>query len=109
MHPHTPATPGMPTEPEPIAQVNTGMQVVDSAGEEVGTVSAVQMPDTGDAADVPPADADRLRRTGYVRVETSGLLSHDAFVEAGQVSHVDEVDGGVVTLNVTKDRLLRAT
>ena len=30
MHPHTPATPGMPTEPEPIAQVNTGMRVFDA-------------------------------------------------------------------------------
>jgi hypothetical protein len=108
MHPHTPATPGNPTEPEPIAQVNTGMQVVDAAGEQVGTVSAVQMPDTGDPA-VAPQDAERLRRTGFVRVDPGGLLSRDTFVEAGQVAEVVEVDGGVVTLNVTKDRLLKGT
>ena len=108
MHPHTPATPGTPTEPEPIAQVNTGMQVFDASGEQIGTVSAVQMPDTGDP-DVTPGDAaERLRRTGFVRVDT-GLLSKDMFVERGQVAEVAEVDGGVVTLNVTRDRLLEAT
>jgi hypothetical protein len=106
MHPHTPATPGMPTEPEPIAQVNTGMQVMDAAGEDVGTVSAVQMPDTG-SPDVAPADVDRLRRTGFVRVDTGGILRKDVFVEGGQVAEVAEVDGGVVTLNVTGDQLLK--
>lgn len=101
-------TPASPTQPEPFAQVNTGMQVFDAAGEQIGTVSAVQMPDTGGSPDVAPDDADRLRRTGYVRIETRGLLSKDAYVEGSQVAQVDEVDGGVVTLNVTKDRLLRA-
>jgi hypothetical protein len=108
MHPHTPATPGTPTEPEPIAQVNTGMQVFDASGEEIGTVSAVQMPGTGGSPDVAPEDVDRLRRTGYVRIDTKGLLSKDTYVEAAQVAQVDEVDGGVVTLNVTKDQLLTA-
>jgi hypothetical protein len=41
--------PQTPTEPLPIAQVNVGMTVVDATGEEVGTVTAVQMPGTDGA------------------------------------------------------------
>jgi hypothetical protein len=111
MHPHTSDVPGMPTEPLPIAQVNTGMLVVDADGDEVGTVSAVQMPGTGMGAaapDLPPAVADRLARAGYLRVEGGGLLSRTRFVEADQVAGVAETDGGVVTLNVPGDALTSA-
>jgi hypothetical protein len=107
MHPHIPAKPGNPTEPEPLAQVNVGMQVVDSAGAEVGTVTDVQMSDTGPRPDVAAADADRLRHTGYFRVKTSGVFSHDAYVARDQVADVVEADGGLVTLNVAKDALVR--
>jgi len=108
MHPHTPAVPGMPTEPDPIAQVNVGMRVVDAAGDELGKVTEVKMPGTASAGDVdlPSEHADRLARAGYVRVD-GGLLSHDLYVEAGQVAGVDEVGGGdegVVTLAVTRDQ-----
>ncbi len=106
MHPHTPATPGMPTEPDPLAQVNVGMQVVDAAGEEVGTVADVYMPDTGPEPEVGAGDAQRLRRSGYVRVKSGGLLHHDLYVEGPQVADVAEMGGGVVTLNVAKDALI---
>jgi hypothetical protein len=102
----------MPTEPTPIAQVNTGMRVFDAAGEEIGTVTAVKMPGTAPeaAVDLPSADAGRLTRAGYVQVDT-GLLSRDLYVEAGQVANVDEGgDGmdGVVTLSVTREQVTRA-
>ena len=106
MHPHTPATPGMPTEPDPLAQVNVGMQVFDSAGDEVGTVADVYMPDTGPEPDAD--DAERLRRSGYVRVKVSGLLSHDLYVAGPQVAEVTEMGGGVVTLSAPRDQLVRA-
>ena len=99
----------MPTEPNPFAQVNTGMRVVDSAGQQVGTVSAVQMPaTTGPLSDLTPADAERLTSTGYLRVD-GGLLSRTIYVEGDQVANVAEMDGGVVTLNVSKEALITAS
>ena len=106
MHPHTPATPGMPTEPDPLAQVNVGMHVIDSAGEEVGTVADVHMPGTGPEPDAE--DAERLRAAGHVRVKGSGLFTHDVYVEGPQVAEVTEMSGGVVTLSVPRDALVRA-
>jgi hypothetical protein len=108
MHPHTPATPGMPTEPDPLAQVNVGMLVVDSAGAEVGTVEVVKMSDTATPDDLPPAHAERLRRTGYVKVKAGGVFGHDVFAEGRQVAEVAEVDGGLVTLNVPAQDLVQA-
>ena len=108
MHPHTPATPGMPTEPDPLAQVNVGMRVIDSAGDEVGTVADVYMPGTGPEPEVDAGDAERLRRGGNVRVKVSGLLSHDVYVEGPQVAEATEMSGGVVTLSVPRDALVRA-
>jgi hypothetical protein len=108
MHPHTPATPGMPTEPDPLAQVNVGMRVVDSAGDEVGTVADVYMPGTGPEPETEAGDAERLRRGGHVRVKGSGLFTHDVYVEGPQVAEVAEVDGGMVTLSVPRESLVRA-
>ena len=108
MHPHTPARPGNPTEPDPLAQVNVGMLVIDSAGEEVGTVESVAMSGTATADDAPEAHAERLRRAGFVKVKAGGLLSKDIYVEGGQVAEVAEVDGGTVTLNVPTDTLIHA-
>ncbi len=108
MHPHTPAQPGMPTEPDPIAQVNDGMTVVDAAGETVGTVTAVQMSGTGVRPDLGHGDAENFMSTGYLRVDTSGVLSADAYVSGDQITDVVEEGGGVVNLNVRKERLTRA-
>ncbi len=112
MHPDTPAQPGMPTDPEPIAQVNTGMRVVDATGADVGKVTAVKMADTGtaDQLDLDQEVAQRLVSAGYVVVD-GGVLSRDLYAEAGQIAVVDEGgDGmdGVVTLSVTADELTRA-
>lgn len=108
MHPHTPAGPGEPTEPLPIAQVNTGMSVVDSAGEHIGTVSAVQQPGTDVRPDAPEGAAERLMVTGYLRIDVDGLGSADAYASGDDVADVSEGDPGVVTLTVAGDALFRA-
>jgi hypothetical protein len=108
MHPHTPATPGYPTEPDPLAQVDVGMLVIDAAGAEVGTVDTVKMSGTATPDDAPGAHAERLRQAGFVKVKAGGLFGHDVYADGGQVAEVAEVDGGTVTLNVTADRLIRA-
>jgi hypothetical protein len=99
MHPPTPAQPGMPTEPLPIAQVNTGMTVVDAAGDEVGTVTAVEMPGAGGPG------RDDLAATGCVRVEGTGPLGKDLLVGGDQIAGVTTTENGVVTLAVRRDAL----
>ncbi|HEX8626939.1 MAG TPA: hypothetical protein VF755_02060 [Catenuloplanes sp.] len=102
--------PHQPTEPVPIAQVNTGMRVIDAAGNDLGTVTEVRMPGTGDGPDLPADDAARLLRAGYLRVD-GGVLARDTFVAAGQVAEVTEGGSdaaGVVSLSVVKDELTRA-
>lgn len=108
MHPQQPAGPGEPTEPLPIAQVNTGMSVVDAAGEPVGTVSAVQQPGTGVRPDAPEGAAERLMATGYLRIDVDGLGAADAYASGAEVAHVVEADPGVVTLTVRAEALFRA-
>ncbi|HEY0699460.1 MAG TPA: hypothetical protein VGD43_16815 [Micromonospora sp.] len=116
----------MPTSPDPIAQVTSGMRVVDSAGDEVGTVAdvrtgdpnavAAQEPAHGhgvlgariphtEAGDEPhlPADlAAHLLRTGYVKVDGHGLLTRELYVEAGQIA---DVRADVVELTVPASEL----
>ena len=98
----------MPTEPEPLAQVRDGMTVVDAAGEQVGTVTAVQTPGTAVRPDLTTGQAESYMSTGYLRVDTSGVLSADAYVPGQQIADVVETDGGVVNLRVGKEELTRA-
>ena len=99
----------MPTEPLPIAQVTTGMTVVDSAGEEVGTVTDVKMSGTATPDDVPDELRTRFTEQGFLRVGGSGLTAHDVYVAGPQVTGVTTTGGdGVVRLAVRKDDLHRA-
>jgi hypothetical protein len=98
-----------PTEPLPIATVNVGMTVVDSNGEEAGTVTAVQMPGTDVRPDVPAGIAEELMGAGYLRIDGTGLLSNDVYAGGDQIRDSVEEDGpGVVNLRVTRDELFRA-
>jgi len=74
-----------PTQPLPIAQVDTGMAVVDSDGETVGTVTAVQVPGTDVRPDLPAAEAEYLMTTGYLRVDGGGLISSDFYAAGGRL------------------------
>ena len=117
----------VPISPEPIAQVTNGMRVIDPDGEEVGTVIAVRLADPnavtaqdppsghgvlgdrvphteyGDEPDVPADLAARLLRSGYLKVDSRGLLTHDLYVEADQIA---EVNQDVVELAVDRAYLI---
>ena len=87
----------MPTEPQPIAQVNTGMTVLDPAGAEIGTVTEVQMA----GADLPPGVAEHLRETGYFRIG-------DRYAAGDQIAAITEGEPGIVTLTVPAGELTQA-
>lgn len=109
----------------PMSKVRDGMTVVDSTGEEVGTVAAVQMGDPqavttegqepaensgfleriGEAIDaghgLPPQAEAQLRRTGYLKIDSKGIAS-DVYASAEQVS---DVSGDTVRLATEADQL----
>jgi hypothetical protein len=111
-----------------ISNVTTGMTVVDAAGETVGTVDGVHLPDTETATgtDRPPQTSgnllasvadmlstdvgmsqdaqERLRRRGYVRVDASGLIKGHRYVPVDQIARVS---GNEVRLSVAQKHLLR--
>lgn len=119
--------PDVPTRAEPIAQVSSGMRVVDADGEEVGTVATVKMgdpnaitvqaPPTGVGArpsamttavppeepNVPADAAARLLRAGYVKVDGVGLLTGAIYVAADQIADVTD---DVVQLKVRPSDLV---
>lgn len=110
MQAQPPTSPPQPTEPVPIARVNTGMRVIDAAGTDLGAVSAVEMAGTETQLDLPQQEADRLTDSGYLKVD-GGLLARDLYVDGSQVGEVAEGSSeaaGVVTLRVLKDDLTRA-
>jgi hypothetical protein len=113
-----------------IEQVHEGMQVVDSAGDEVGKVELVKMGDpeaattqgseseargligaigralTPDEAepDVPAPLRDNLLRTGFLKVDGPGLFGTDRYVRADLIQAVSP---DRVILVVRKDQLPR--
>lgn len=109
MQPHGPTEPGKRPGPLPIAQVDTGMTVTDSDGEDVGKVTAVQQPGTDVHPDLPAGLAERLMASGYVRIDGTGLLAHDTYAAGDHVAAVTEgADPGVVTLTVPREELFRS-
>lgn len=97
-----------PVEALPIARVNVGMSVVDSLGDAVGTVTAVQMPGTDVRPDVAAGIAENLVSTGYLRIDTEGLFTTDVYASGDQIAASTEGEPGVVTLNASHDDLHRA-
>ncbi|WP_327001775.1 hypothetical protein OHA72_42625 [Dactylosporangium sp. NBC_01737] len=87
----------------PLVQV--GMRVVDPAGEQVGTVSAVQASGTDVRPDTIAGITEHLMATGYLRIDGAGFLSNDAYAGGNQVSGVS---GDVVELRVGREDLHRA-
>ena len=112
----------------PIAEVREGMRVVDADGEEVGSVELVKMGDPVAATsqgqdpgsdntlmsniasafgrdnepDLPASTAERLLRTGFVRIDSKGLFARDVYVSADGVARVE---GETVHLTVPKGQL----
>lgn len=101
-------TPEMPVDALPIARVTTGMSVVDSLGDTIGTVTAVQLPGTGVRPDVAAGTAEHLISTGYLRIDTAGLFATDVYASGDQIVESAEGEPGVVTLGGSHDDLHRA-
>lgn len=99
-----------------IVHARKGMRVVDAAGDQVGTVDMVQMGDpdavttegqtTGDTdAGIPsrvaeafvggaephlgPSAGERLRRLGFVKIDSKGLFSKDRYAAAEDIARVE--------------------
>jgi hypothetical protein len=114
------------TSEGPIALVREGMRVIDSAGEEIGTVELVKMGDpeavtaegediadeglfdtvggifgAGSEPDLPRTLRGRLLRYGFIKIDGKGLFSKDRYVKADRIAGVS---GDTVRLNVPKDR-----
>lgn len=100
--------PETPTQPLPIARVNVGMTVVDADGEEVGTVTAVQMPGTDVRPDLAAGIAERLMGAGYLRIDGTGLLSNDVYAAGDEIAESVEGEPATVTLTVARGDLARA-
>lgn len=101
--------------------LRTGMRVVDSLGQVVGTIDRVVEGDSGpvtthgdgglpsglaralrSAPNVHPQTAARMLRGGYVRISRKGLHSRHAYAAADQVR---AVEGEVVQLTVCRDEV----
>ena len=82
------------------------MAVVDAAGDDVGTVSAVQLPDTDVRPDVVTPDAEFLMGVGYLRINGEGALATDAYAGGHEVA---EVSDDRITLSVLREVLQRAS
>jgi hypothetical protein len=96
------------TEPFPITAVTLGMIVLDPAGAEAGTVTAVQLPGTDVRPDVAAGVAEELMGAGYIRIDGSGFLTNDTYAGGDQIRTTDEGEPGVVHLRVSRDQLFRA-
>jgi hypothetical protein len=109
MQPLRSSGPGEPAAALPIAKVSTGMTVVDAAGEDVGRVTAVEMPGTQVAPEVADDQAGSLMAAGYLRAGGTGLLDSAWYADGSQVAEVTTTDDeGVVTLTVGQEHLRRA-
>jgi hypothetical protein len=110
-----------------IADVVNGMRVVDHHGEEVGTVTMVQMGDPqastaegqgGDGGyaqavthffrdpepDVPRQFAEQLLRRGYLKIDCSGVFSGEAYAPADEVA---AIEGSTVRLRTARESLIK--
>ena len=115
-----------------LRNVEQGMRVFDREHQEIGKVECVQFgdddPDTieveasgpsGKRSDVnlfdviasafttdnvPEELRDRLVHQGFVRIDADGLFQADRYVMSDQI---DSVSGDEVTLNVTKQQLIK--
>jgi hypothetical protein len=108
MQPHTPTGASIPAESSPVTRVDVGMSVVDSTGEQAGTVTAVQAPGTDVRPDTLVGVAEHLMGAGYIRIDGTGFLSNDTYAGGDQISEVTDGRTGGVQLRVHRDELHRA-
>lgn len=109
-----------------LQQVTEGMTVHDANGEEVGSVNFVHFADpeavttesdrgAGEGGGDPDVDlldvfqgdedsgaTERMRQTGYIRIDAKGWFSGDKYVGAENIA---SVSGNDVTLSISKDNV----
>ena len=99
----------------PIHLVREGMQVADASGSTIGKVVLVKMgdPEAVTVEHDPKAEpyvpdelAERLLRTGFIKIDRKGLLKPDVYAGADEI---DTVDRDLVRLSVPVDRLATET
>lgn len=73
-------------------------------GAPVGGIFALGTGAGATEPDVPPSLAERLIRTGYVKVNTKGIFTSDVYVPADQIS---DVDADQVFIKVDSDELIK--
>lgn len=113
-----------------IELVQEGMRVIDSAGEEIGTVDLVKMGDPeavttegqeaggegflggiadafgfGDEPDLPPTLQARLIRFGFPMIDSESVLSANRYLRPDRIA---AVSGDTVRLTVPRGRLAEA-
>ena len=118
----------------PLTRITEGMKVYDRLHHEIGKVDRVQIGDddpttleveaaapadlrTRDESildsvaevfapddDIPEEIRERLLQQGFIRIDSSGLFSADRYVLPDQIM---SVSGDAVTLNVSKDELIK--
>lgn len=116
-----------------LARIEEGMKVYDRLNDEIGKVDYVQMSDDNPAtpeveAATPSPDLERrdtlidniaeafttdeldeevrerLLQAGFVRIDSKGLFAADRYVTPDQIM---SVTGDSITLNVTRDELVK--
>jgi hypothetical protein len=116
-----------------LPKVREGMKVLDRLHHEIGTVERVQMSDDDPATEeveaatpgnlrqrddslidnlaevfapdeLPEEVRERLFQQGFVRIDSAGLFAADRYVTPDQIM---SVSGDALTLNVSKDELLK--
>jgi hypothetical protein len=116
-----------------LPKVREGMKVFDRLHHEIGTVERVQMSDDNPATEeveaatpgnlrerddslidniaevfapdeLPEEVRERLFQQGFVRIDSAGLFAADRYVTPDQIM---SVSGDALTLNVSKDELLK--
>ena len=110
-----------------MAQIRAGMRVVDRAGDDVGTVNLVRMGDPqavttqgqggsggpmdrlaglvgGTEPDVPAQFAAQLLRSGYLKIDCSGVFAGDAYAPADEIATVRD---NTVHLTSGSDSLIK--
>lgn len=117
----------------PLSRISEGMRVYDRLHHEIGKVEYVKMSDDdpstpeveaseperrpqrdslidniaevfAPADQIPDELRDRLLQQGFIRIDSAGLFSADRYVMPDQIM---SVSGDAVTLNVSKDELVK--
>lgn len=117
----------------PLTRISEGMKVFDRLHHEIGRVERVRIGDDDpstpeveaagpseieerrdsvvdslaevfDPDDLPEAVRARLLQQGFLRIDSSGLFAADRYVMPEQIM---SVSGDTVTLNVSKDELVK--